>query len=100
MFSLSACSKDEFSTDGELRVSFVNHPSDLRVFIYAMENSEIPIYELTSDHEGKIKMTINVGDYILKPHSASIFYSTIGFQVRQDKTTTVAFNDRNIGKQS
>lgn len=94
LIGITSCSKDEFSTDGKLSVSFINHPDDLVVAIYSVDNSEIPIYELTPNEDGKISITINVGNYILIPRSGT-FYPRIGFQIIQDKTTSVSFDNNN-----
>jgi hypothetical protein len=99
LIGFTSCSKDEFSTDGKLSISFVNHPSDLDIAIYSTDNSEIPVYELTPNEDGKLSITINVGNYILVPRSSTFFPKT-GFQIIQDKTTTVSFDKNNKATRS
>jgi hypothetical protein len=100
LIGFTSCSKDEFSTDGKLSVSFVNHPSDLTVLIVTIEKPEIPIYEITPNKDGKLNLTINVGEYVLIPYSSGTFFGKTGFQIIQDKTTTITFDKGNKATRS
>ena len=99
LIGFTSCSKDEYSTDGELSISFVNHPSDLTVLIFTIENSEIPVYEITPNKDGKLNLTINVGEYVIVPSSYTFFGKT-GFQIIQNKTATITFDKGNKATRS
>ncbi len=95
--TLTNC-KDDIKLEGHLFVTFENIPSDLQVVIYSAYNEQTPIYKGVLDKNGIFEHNLNIGDYILKPYSNSIFYTKIGFQIQQDKTIHIKYNASNIGK--
>lgn len=95
----AGCKKDEMQTTGNVRISFVNHPTDLTVIISPVENVTIPIYTKLNPFSGDLVTELNAGNYILYCQSTSAYpsiYETPGFQVRAGQTTTIAFDGNNI----
>lgn len=84
---LSACSDDEYSTVGELELSFDKHSKDFRMYIFPM-NSPKFIHEFEIKSADKRNITLNVGNYILKSNTNF----NIGFQIKQDRTTRIMFD--------
>jgi hypothetical protein len=94
---LQSCTKDEVSTTGTVKVTFVNHPTDLAVFISPAENSQIAITDwLKPDNNGTLTYNLNIGNYILTS-SSSTFFPKIGFQIKAAETTVINFDSTNEG---
>lgn len=93
----TSCNKDDLSFEGDLDIYFYNHPSDLTVRIYSMENLEVPIYEVSPERDGSLNISLNLGNYIIKPYSSSKHYSTLVFQIRQDKTVSIIYDQNGEG---
>ena len=94
---MQSCTKDEVSSIGTVKVTFVNHPSDLTVIISPVENSQIAITDwLTPDANGSLTYNLNPGNYILSS-SGSTFFGKVGFQIKAGETTVVSFDSTNSG---
>jgi len=91
----SGCEKDVLSLQGNLKITFYNHPADLTVTIYSLEDKDTPIYEVTPEWDGTLDMPLNVGNYLIKPYSTQHYYQEIGLQIMQDKTTSIKYNEYN-----
>jgi hypothetical protein len=91
------CDKNDLSFKGNLNISFYNHPSDLKVLIYSMDNKEIPIYEASPRENGLLTLPLNIGNYIIKPYTNSKYYQELGFQIMQNKSTSITYNEINEG---
>ena len=91
----AGCDKNELSLQGNLNMTFYNHPIDLKVTIYSLEDKDTPIYEVTPKWDGTLDMPLNIGNYLIKPNSTEQYYSEIGLQIMHDKTTTVIYNKNN-----
>lgn len=91
---LSGCNKT-ISFDGILSVSFYNHPSDLEISIFSIENETIPITTISPNNKGSLELNLNIGNYIIQPHSSSNYYPSKGFQINQDKTTSLIYDENN-----
>jgi len=96
---VSGCKKEVTQTVGTVRISFVNHPSDLAVVIFPVENLNIPIYTKTDPFNGALETELNMGNYYLYCQSGGsnpITYQNIGFQIRAGQTTVIAFDGSNV----
>ena len=91
-----SCSKDQDYT-GTLNLNFENHPSDIMVEVFSMDNTEIGLYSFKLNSEGKKRVDLNVGNYYLKCYS-STYFPSIGFQIRTNKTTLIRYDERNIAR--
>ncbi len=91
----TGCDKNELSLQGNLNMIFKNHPIDLTVTIYSLEDKSTPIYQLTPKWDGTLEVPLNVGNYLIKPNSTEQYYSEVGLQIMQDKATTVTYNEHN-----
>ena len=99
MLVLSGCKNDETQTTGNVHISFVNHPTDLAVLIYPVENLNIPIYTKSDPFSGDLETKLNMGNYYLYCQSGSSYpavYQNIGFQIRAGETTTISFDGNNV----
>jgi hypothetical protein len=93
---MSSCKKDEVLT-GSLKVTYINHPLDLAVFISPAENSALPITDwIKSDNNGTITYDLNAGNYILTSTS-STYFPKVGFQIKAGETTKINFDSTNEG---
>lgn len=92
-----SCDKNDLSFEGSLNISFYNHPSDLKVLIYSMDNKETPIYEASPKENGLLTVSLNIGNYIIKPFASSKYYQELGFQIMQNKSTSITYNEINEG---
>jgi len=93
----AGCEKDVLSLQGNLKMTFYNHPIDLTVTIYSLEDKDTPIYQLTPKWDGTLEAPLNVGNYLIRPNSAGHYYQEVALQIMQDKTTTITYNEYNIG---
>ena len=93
---MSSCKKDDVLT-GSLKVTYMNHPLDLAVYISPAENSALPITDwIKSDNNGTITYDLNAGNYILTSIS-STFFPKVGFQIKAAETTEIIFDYGNEG---
>jgi len=99
MLVLSGCKKDETQTTGNVRISFVNHPTDLAVMISPAESINIPIYTKLDPFSGDLETKLNMGNYYLYCQSNSSYptvYQNLGFQIRAGETTVIGFDGNNV----
>ena len=98
MSVLTGCEKDEIESTGNVRISFVNHPSDLTVIISPAENINVPIYTKLEPFSGDLETKLNIGNYYLNCQSNSLYptvYQNLGFQIRAGETTVIGFDGNN-----
>lgn len=91
---MTNCKEDEISNTGTLSVSFVNHPSDITVNIYSIDNTNVPIDYFQLDNSGKAQRDLNIGNYYVRVTSAT-YFSPIGFQIKPNNTTAILWNFKN-----
>jgi len=96
----AGCEKNELSLQGNLYTTFYNHDSNVNVTIYSLQDKETPLYQVTAKSNGTLEIPLNVGDYIMKPSSTPEYFPPIGFQIMQNKTTTVIYDKNDQGKVS
>lgn len=96
-FLVSNCKKDDTAYTGTVQVTFVNHPNDLSVNIFPVENANIAVFgNLKPNGNGVLTQELNMGDYIIAPYSLTVYYGTSGFQVQAGKTTKITFDHNNM----
>lgn len=91
---MTGCEADDISSTGNLSLSFTNHPSDINVVLYSIENLDIPIDYLQPDSNGKAIKELNMGNYYIEV-SSSTFFSPTGFQIKPNQTTTIIWGANN-----
>ena len=99
MSVLTGCDKEENLSTGNVRISFVNHPSDLTVMISPAESINIPIYTKLDSFSGDLETKLNIGNYYLYCQSNSSYpavYQNLGFQIRAGETTVIGFDGNNV----
>jgi hypothetical protein len=95
---LSSCKKDDFLYTGKVKVTYTNHPTDLKVIFSPAENPELSItYWLIPDNNGTLVYELNGGNYILTS-SSSTFFGPVGFQIKAGQTTVINFDSANVGR--
>ncbi|MHB9142461.1 MAG: hypothetical protein ACYC25_11350 [Paludibacter sp.] len=94
---MASCNMDEVSNTGKVSVSFYNHPNDLDVEVYSIDNTQIPICRIQLDSKWQAVKDLNIGNYSIKINSNTSF-SVVGFQVSPNKTTTIVWGADNVGK--
>ena len=95
---LISCKKETSCTGtGTLKVTFASpHAGDLKVKIYSIENTNIPITDrLTLDAKGSVLYSLDTGNYILHCVSSS-FYPNAGFQIKAGETTTIYYDSKHL----
>lgn len=96
-FLVFNCKKDDTAYTGKVQVTFVNHPNDLSVNIFPVENANIAVFgNLKPNGSGVLTQELNMGDYIIAPFSLTNYYGTSGFQVQAGKTTKITFDQNNM----
>lgn len=91
------CEKDDSLYTGKVQITFANHPSDLRVNIFPIENMNKVIFDnLKPDGKGVLTKELNMGNYIIAPISLTVYYGNAGFQVQAGKTTKISFDGNNM----
>lgn len=98
LFTLSCCSKDDISTTGKLNVEINNLPNDLKLRIYFDCQTKDFFQEIKSIEKSKINLDLNIGNYAILPISSTETYEKIGFQIVQNKTTFIIYDQYNMGK--
>jgi len=94
---IASCKKEELLYEGNLKITFENHPTDLYVLIYTTENLTEPIfYDLRPDSKGILSKDMNIGNYYAECYSDTEFYGNFGFQIQAGETTEIYFDDNNI----
>lgn len=95
--AFTGCSNDDndITLDGEVYLTFVNHPNDLHVVIYSMENTSIPLYDIQLNGYTKLSQSLNVGNYIIQPKSDSYNYGNTAIQIQQGRVTSMAYDAQN-----
>ena len=82
---------------GTLEINFANKPAHL--CIYALENSENPLY--STEKAGKtVSLMLNSGCYYIHPHSkkSSEIYNKLGFQINTCKQKVrIEYDQSNTG---
>lgn len=95
-YALASCSSDDLDSEGKLHLSFYNHPDDLSIRIYTVENETIPLMDVSPNKDGVLEVGLNIGNYIIKPYSQSIDYiPSVGVQIRGKQTASVFFDENN-----
>ena len=93
---MTGCKKDVYT--GTLKIDFYNHPADLTVVIYPVENpNEAITGNLKADAKGVVSITLNPGNYIVQCSSPTTYYSSTGFQVKIGETTEIEYGPNNSG---
>lgn len=94
LLGISSCSNDAEELQGKLVITFAKPAKGLKVAICSMENTKYPILVESPNVNGVLKVSLNIGNYYIKPSDdSSDMYSDIGIQVRPDKTTTVTYGE-------
>lgn len=94
LLGISSCSNDAEELQGKLVITFAKPTQGLKVAICSMENTKYPILVESPNVNGVLKVSLNIGNYYIKPSDdSSDMYSDIGIQVRPDKTTTVTYDE-------
>jgi hypothetical protein len=94
LLGISSCSNDAEELQGKLVITFAKPTKGLKVAICSMENTKYPILVESPNINGVLKVSLNIGNYYIKPSDdSSDMYSDIGIQVRPDKTTTVTYGE-------
>jgi len=96
---LSSCNKDEESNTGQLNLYFHNYSSDIEVILYSMEDTSIPIDVMLLNQDREKKENLLIGNYYVKVDSKK-YYSSIGFQIKPDQTTTISWGVDNDARQN
>ena len=93
---MSGCKKDVYT--GSLKITFINHPSDLSVVIHPMENpNETITNNISLDAKGAASITLNPGNYIVQCSCISTYYPSTGFQIKIGETTVIVYGPNNGG---
>lgn len=94
---LTGCKKDEMSNVGKVSINIYNASADLTITIFTTDNNPIAITDnLHLDKNKHLTVTLNIGNYIIKPFS-STYYVETGFQVQPGKTTEIMYDTQNLG---
>lgn len=94
---VSNCKKDDTPYTGKVQVTFANHPYDLSVNLFPMDNNNFAVFDnLKPNGSGVLTQELNMGNYVIAPHSLTVYYGTSGFQVQAGKTTKITFDRNNI----
>ena len=93
--SMTNCQEDETFNTGTLSLHFTNHSSDMYANIFSIDNLSIPIDKIPiyNKNTGRV---LNIGNYYIQVYSNNSSYSSIGFQIRAQNTTTIRWDDDNI----
>ncbi|WP_298112708.1 hypothetical protein [uncultured Bacteroides sp.] len=87
----SSCSDDETKLTGTLSVSF-NNNQIMELKIYTLEsNKQYPLYELETDRNGDLSISLNMGNYLMVP--SNYRYDEISFQICPDKTVSISYDE-------
>jgi predicted transcriptional regulator len=98
---LNSCHKENSSNTGNLKISFANHPADLTISIFSLDNSQISIFNgLKTDGSGIVEKELNIGNYFVScSTTTSPSYDVIGFQIKSGETTFIYYDENNSGHQ-
>jgi len=91
-----------FEHQGNVKITFANHPSSMNIEIFSAENSNVAIFSgLEPDTNGILEKDLNIGNYFLTFHPfayrGGIAVFDIGFQVKSGQTTEINFDKNNLG---
>lgn len=89
---------DEDIFEGTLEIS--SHNSMDVVWIYALEDTSTPVYEIRLDGVKSYSIKINAGNYQLGGYTNNGYFSTVTFQVRPENTTRIVYDSDNVGEVS
>lgn len=92
------CDNDDVSMSGQLELKFSNHATDLEVSIYSLTDNSVPIVKKKVYSGVTLYIPLNIGDYVIQPFASGVFYNKVGFQIQQDRTTTIVYDSNNAGK--
>lgn len=94
---LAGCN-DEFSCEGTLVIDATNSISD--VWIYSLEDTTNPIYDIDVTNKNTYSIKLNAGNYQLNGYTDNGYLSMVTFQIRPEHTVTIHYDSSNIGKVS
>lgn len=89
---LSGCKKDEDNYTGNVQISFKNYQTNIRVYIFPIENTTVPIWSLPVNSSLVLEKTLNVGNYAIQCSGYPIDYEPVGFQIREGETTVIKYD--------
>jgi hypothetical protein len=89
---LSGCKKDDANYAGNVQISFKNYSTDLRVYIFPIENTTVPIWSLPVNSSNVLEKTLNVGNYSIQCSGYPNYYEPVGFQIREGETTVIKYD--------
>lgn len=94
LFLINSCNKCDLG-EGTVYIKFENPPD--YICIYTLDNKQTEIFRSTSTFGKEIEVSLNVGNYELRPFSNNdyIVYSSIGFQVQSKKRVTILYSKIN-----
>jgi hypothetical protein len=99
-FSISTCKKEDLT--GNINITFENHPGDLEIDIYMLENTQIALFSnLKPDSHGSFTKALNPDNYYFVPSAASIYpntFSPIACQIQPGGNTTVYYDHYNVAR--
>lgn len=91
---VSGCKKEDSSNVGNLNLTFKNHPLDITIVIFPVENTTIAVNSFKLNSQGKASKGLLVGNYYLKVNS-NTYFEPIGFQILPDKSTSIEWGSSN-----
>ena len=81
------CDKKETPNMGKVNITFANKPAGLKVYIFAAENTNNPVFSKTMTDINSVSAPLKFGSYVVKPVADSVTVSTVAFQLTKDKKT-------------
>jgi hypothetical protein len=95
--SLSDCKKED--STGNLTITFQNHPGDLNIDIFILENTQIKLFSnLQPDSHGTLVKDLNPGNYYIVPSAVSLYpgtYRPIACQIQKNSNTIINYDSSN-----
>ncbi len=93
LLGLGACSKDDSSMYGKLQIRYSDPYENAAwtpgtLYLYSMDNTEVPIKEITTTGHKTVKLDLLTGNYILKGVYDGEEMELV-FQILPDRTTKV-----------
>ena len=93
-----SCSKEETNI-GTVEISFAKIVYNRTVEVFAMENTDYPIYAVTIFGQS-VSTKLSFGNYLVSVYSPSEagIYDKVGFQLNNTKTLKIVYDEYNRGQ--
>lgn len=91
---LSGCEKCNFEGILEIRTETKIN----KIWIYTLEHSTHPIYEVLVDNKKSYSIKLNAGNYTVGGYSEDGYLNSTTLQIRPDRTTVVQYDGENEGE--